>query len=52
MTKFLENLLRDIILALFYRANILYHIGSLYDSRIPLVKFLLDTRYLELSWLE
>ena len=45
MTKFLENLLRDGILALFYIANIFFHLGGLYDSKMPLVNFLLDTRY-------
>ena len=46
MAKFLEILLRDSILALFYIANILFYLGGLYDSRIPLVNFLLDTRYI------
>ena len=45
MTKFLENLFKGSILALFFIANILFYLDSLNDSEIPLVNFLLDTRY-------
>ena len=46
MTKFLENLLRDSILALFFISSILFHLRGLYDSRISLVNFWLDTLYI------
>ena len=52
MAKFLEILHRDSILALFYIANILFYLGGLYDSRIPLVNFLLDTRYQFHPWIQ
>ena len=45
VTKLLENLLRDSILALFYVADTIFYLKSLYDSKILLVNFLLDTRY-------
>ena len=46
MIKFLENLVRDSIFALFYIAIILFHLGGLYDSKIPSGYFyLLDARY-------
>ena len=45
LTKFLKNLLRDSILALFYTVNIPCNLNSLCDSKIPLVNLLLDTRY-------
>ena len=45
MTKFLNNLQGDSNLTLFYIANILFYLDSLYAIRIHLVNFLLDTRY-------
>ena len=42
MTKFLENLLNDSILALFNIANILFYLDSLYLSDTPFVNFLLE----------
>ena len=44
MTKFLENLLRHKILALFYIANILFCLDSLYFFTIHWVNFFLDKR--------
>ena len=46
MIKFLENLLRHSIPALFYISKIPSHRDSPYDSKISFVNFLLDTRYI------
>ena len=46
MAKFLGNLLKDSPLTLFDIANIIFPPGSLFDSKMPLVNFFLDTRYL------
>ena len=45
MAKFLENLLKDSILSLFDNAKIFFLLVSLFDSKMPLVNFYLDTRY-------
>ena len=45
MAKFLENLLKDSTLSLFDILNIVFLLSSLFDSKMPLVNFLLDTRY-------
>ena len=47
VTKFLENLFRDSILALVCIANISFHLNSLCDSKVPLVNFSLDICYLK-----
>jgi len=46
MAKFFENLLKDSILSLFDIANIISLLGSLSDSKMLLVNFFLDTRYM------
>ena len=47
MAKYHENLLKDSTLSLFDIANIIVPMRSLFDSKIPLVNFFLDTRYLK-----
>ena len=44
MVKFLRNLLKESILSLFNIANIIFPLGSLFDFKMPLVNFFLDTR--------
>ena len=51
MAKFLENLLKDSALSLFDIANIIFPLGSLFDLKMPLVNFFLDTRYLHLDYM-
>ena len=45
MAKFLENLLNESTLSLFGITDIVFLLSSLFDSKMPLVNFLLDTRY-------
>ena len=45
MAKFLENLLKDSTSSLFDILKIVFLLSSLFDSKMPLVNFLLDTRY-------
>ena len=45
MAKLLGNLLKDSILSLLNIANIILPLGSLFDSKMPLVNFFMDTRY-------
>ena len=45
MAKFLVNLLKDSTWSLFDIANIVFPLSSLFDSKMPLVNFFLDTRY-------
>ena len=47
MAKFFENLLKNSILSLFDIVNIIFLLGGLFDSQMPLVNFFLDTRFLE-----
>ena len=45
MAKFLENLLKDSTSSLFDILKIVFLLSGLFDSKMPLVNFLLDTRY-------
>ena len=45
MAKFLGNLRKDSILSLFDTTNIIFCLGSLFASKMPLVNFFWDTRY-------
>ena len=40
--NFFKNLLKDSTLSSFDIANIIFPLGSLFDSKIPLVNFFLD----------
>ena len=46
MAKFHGNLLKDSTLSLFNNANIIFPLVSQFDSKMPLVNFFLDTRYI------
>ena len=45
MAKFLGNLCKDSTLYLFDTTNIIFCLGSLFASKMPLVNFFWDTRY-------
>jgi len=46
MAKFHGNLLKDSTLSLFNNASIIFPLVSQFDSKMPLVNFFLDTRYI------
>ena len=46
MAKFLGNLRKDGIPSLFDTTNIIFRLGTLFASKMPLVSFFRDTRYL------
>ena len=50
MAKFLGNLCKDSTLYLFDTTNIIFCLGSLFASKMPLVNFFWDTRYLFISY--
>ena len=49
MAKFHGYLLKDSTLSLFNNANIIFPLVSQFDSKMPLVNFFLDTRYMFMS---
>ena len=49
MAKFLGNLRKDSILSLFDTTNIIFCLGSLFASKMPLVNFFWDTCYVSFA---